>query len=215
MLIKKPFKKGVGSSSAPFYKAAAGGATTTWDPAKKDSGVSLSGGNLIATQNDAFAFDRFLGVASHSSGKFYFENTLTTKASTNTSFLVTGIGNASTNSGDSIGNNANSVGANGGGGVSCNGSSLGTYAAGIAQGDVQCIAVDLTANLFWVRLNGGAWNGGGSADPATGVGGYTMTGLAAGPYFPAASFVTAGDVWTGNFGASAYAQTRPSGYGNW
>jgi hypothetical protein len=44
-----------------------------------------------------------------------------------------------------------------------------------ASGDVICIAYDDTAKLIWARLNNNIWNNSGSADPATGVGGFVVS----------------------------------------
>jgi len=82
-------------------------------------------------------------------------------------------------------------------------------------GNVICVAIDLTAQTIWMRVNGGNWNLSGTADPATGVGGVSFAGINAGPYFPAISSSDNGSIATANFGATAYAQTAPSGFGNW
>jgi hypothetical protein len=42
-----------------------------------------------------------------------------------------------------------------------------------------------------------------------------LAGVMAGPMRPAVEGDANGDVWTANFGASAYAFTPPSGFGNW
>jgi len=56
------------------------------------------------------------------------------------------------------------------------------YAGSIAQselptygpGDRLDIAVDLGYGSFWVRVNGGLWNGNGSSDPASGLNGISL-----------------------------------------
>jgi hypothetical protein len=55
---------------------------------------------------------------------------------------------------------------------------------------------------------------GGSDDPGSGAGGFA-TGLGGTAVFPAVATFVAGQVWTANFGGSAYAFTPPSGFGNW
>src|SRR6516162_1052140 len=54
-------------------------ATTAWNPSDKGSGVTLSGSNLVATFTEvAGTHEAVRSVASHSSGKFYAEFTVTT-----------------------------------------------------------------------------------------------------------------------------------------
>src|SRR5882672_571493 len=53
MIPKKPFKKGIGPSIVPYYKVASGGGTTTLNPSDKNANITLSGGNLIATNSGA------------------------------------------------------------------------------------------------------------------------------------------------------------------
>jgi hypothetical protein len=57
-------------------------------------------------------------------------------------------------------------------------SGLPTY----GPGDYLDMAVNLDTGLFWVRVNGGLWNGNPSADPATGANGVSLvingTGIA-------------------------------------
>jgi hypothetical protein len=82
-------------------------------------------------------------------------------------------------------------------------------------GDVVGCAVDLGAHLVWFRKNGGLWNNSGTANPATGVGGFT---IAAGSYTAAitlANTSTIGDTVTANFGTTAYRDAAPSGFANW
>jgi hypothetical protein len=63
---------------------------------------------------------------------------------------------------------------------------------------------------FWLRANGGNWNGDPTANPATGTGGYSF-GAAAGQLFvPFASLAPAS--LTANFGASSFTDTVPSGF---
>lgn len=63
---------------------------------------------------------------------------------------------------------------------------------------------------FWVRLNGGDWNGNPSADPATDVGGISLAGVGSATMYP----IVQGSQNTvvANFGASGFAGTPPSGF---
>jgi hypothetical protein len=187
---------------------AAGGATTTWNPADTSAGFTLSGGNLIATQSLGSSNQGSRDVAGHSTGKFFCSLTINTVGN----FLI-GISNAaySLTSG-AILSSTNSVGVTSGGTIFFNGGSIAGTAA-YTTGDVLDIAVDFTAQLIWTRTNGGAWNG--SGDPATGTGGGSFAGIGAGPYFITVTASAAGSAVTANFGGSAYSFAAPSGYGNW
>jgi hypothetical protein len=87
-------------------------------------------------------------------------------------------------------------------------------------------AVDLDAQLAWVRVQGGNWNNSGTADPATGIGGidYSGAGLGAAIY-PTSVFQgdpagssdasTLNDRWgttRANFGQSPPVFAAPTGY---
>jgi hypothetical protein len=60
-----------------------GGSTTTWNPSDKDPGITLSNGNLTATSSTTLANCSVSGycsvraIASHSTGKFYYEEVVT------------------------------------------------------------------------------------------------------------------------------------------
>jgi hypothetical protein len=84
-----------------------------------------------------------------------------------------------------------------------------------ATGDVVDVAVDLGRGEVWFRANGGNWNAGGSADPATGTGGLNIAAvanqgpmtLALGPWYDDAS--STGDQLT--VAATSYF-TVPAGF---
>ena len=83
-------------------------------------------------------------------------------------------------------------------------------------GDYLDIAVDLDAGKFWVRVNGGAWNGDNAADPATNTNGINLqlpgngaagTGSALYPAVNpgAQNYIDSMDVWR-------YTYSIPSGF---
>jgi hypothetical protein len=81
------------------------------------------------------------------------------------------------------------------------------------SGDIIGIAVDVPNNLIWFRVApSGNWNGSGTANPATGIGGLSISGMTSVPLLPAAGFGIGSEVITGNFGASAFTGTVPSGF---
>lgn len=197
------------SQGYPFSAVTSVAATTTWNPSDKHSDFTLSGGNLIATDTVGSGFVSLRAIVSASSGKKYWELAMTTLAGA----AVAGVGNATAGLGSYCGVDLNSAGLVNNGAFLLNGGA-GSFSAYTAT-DILCIAADLGAMFIWFRVNGGAWNTGGTDDPSTGLGGANLSSLNAGPYFPMATLNTASDVMTANFGGSAYAQSVPSGYGNW
>jgi len=53
-----------------------------------------------------------------------------------------------------------------------------TAIGSLANNDVISIAYDSGGNLFWARKNNGVWNNSGTANPATGIGGFDTSFLA-------------------------------------
>jgi hypothetical protein len=84
-------------------------------------------------------------------------------------------------------------------------------------GDTVCIAFDAATNNVWYRVNAGNWNGSGTANPATGVGGFAIpfTGGGEDAYLKVALQTFNGGSRTLNTGTSAFAQTTPSGFSAW
>lgn len=190
---------------------------TTWNPSDKNSLITLSGGNLVAARStltgDVYASVR--GTRSRSTGKRYFEVTVNTSAAGANSMGI-GIATASFALTNLVGFHAESIGALSSGATPgiYFGGAVATAFGDYTAGDVICVAVDLDAELIWFRKNGGAWSGT-SGNPATGVGGTSFASLTP-PYFPAFTGrnATATQV-TANFGATAFAQSVPSGFGAW
>ena len=191
-------------------------APVTWDAATVTA-VTLSGGNLVATNTGTTSANQGAKVVSTSgktSGKYYYEITITTKATGANCGL--GIGTtASTYT--AIGTNA-TTGAvlYLSGGIWANGANSGSSLASRSTGDVIGVAVDLANRKIWFRKVNGTptnWNGSGTADPATNVGGVTVP---AGTMIPFCVFGgtsgSTGNVLTANFGASAFTAAVPSGF---
>jgi hypothetical protein len=156
-----------------------------------------------------FAQNAVRALASASSGKKYWEIIVGTLSSG-----AAGIANSSAALDSYIGD-ANSVGWGSNGDVSTGGSGGNTWATW-DDGDVLCLACDLDNNRIWGRVGAGNWNDNASADPATNTLGLSISSIS-GPFFPAISMrpTSGSNDMTANFGASAYAQTPPSGFGNW
>jgi hypothetical protein len=189
----------------------------TWDPATVTA-VTLSGGNLIATNTGTTSADQGAHVAAASgktTGKYYYEVTLTayTGGAPN---LGMGIGTTSstyTNMGNSAttGNVVYKSGA-----IWANGGSTSLTLGARSVGDILGVAVDLGARKIWFRVApSGNWNGQaiGSQNPATGTGGATIPAGTMVPFVVyGGSLGAANNIWTANFGASAFSGAVPSGF---
>lgn len=82
----------------------------------------------------------------------------------------------------------------------------------ISAGDVIGIAIDLDNGKVWFKnvAVGGAWNGPTAAgDPVANVNGVAIP---SGPVIPAVGFGINNDVYTANFGATAFAYAVPFGF---
>jgi len=217
MPITKIAGGGGGGMPVVFVTATGGAvaASATWDAATATA-VTLSGGNLVATNTGTSSVDqgaRGATSAGKTSGKYYFEITSTTYLGGGNNGL--GIGTtASTYTG--MGNNA-TTGVNmyiSDGSIYANGSSAGVAIGGLSSGTLACIAVDLDNRKIWFRKTiSGNWNNSGTANPATNVGGITIP---AGTMVPFCTFGGTGggpnNVLTANFGASAFSGAVPSGF---
>ena len=181
---------------------------TTWNPADKLA-VTLTNSDLTATTT-ATTNNGVRAVRGNSSGKYYFELTATTWTTTNDQVgLATSTAAFNTNSATT-----GKATVNGGGGIFVNGTNTGTALGTISSGTVVGIAVDLSANLIWFRIApAGNWNAGGTANPATGVGGISISAIAGTSLYPTFGGGTANtQVGTANFGASAFTGAVPSGF---
>ncbi len=196
-------------------------ANTTFNPSDKAAGITLSGGNLIATNtNNATCLVR--ATDKQVTGKFYWEYTCNVVSG------LSGVGLAcpsvptTTIIGNPAGNVVGICGLVRGGGVSADGTNLltvggvsGSISFGvIANGTVVGIAVDCATRQVWFRLGAaGLWNNLAGRDPATGAGGILVAGLGVGiPIHPAANVSNTNDQVTANFGDSAFTGVPPSGF---
>ena len=180
---------------------------TTWNPSDKSSAVTLSGGDLIATKDAVSSWGLVRATPSlPAAAKVFFSVTIGAANGA----CMTGVCNASSATNTYHGSTSNGVGYQADGAVYFNNTSLQTIQA-FTTGDVIDAALDLTNSRIWFRKNGGNWNNSGAASPASNTGGLDISGLAAGPYFPAVSLL-ASEAETANFGASAFTYLPPSGF---
>jgi hypothetical protein len=191
-----------------------------FDPVKSSSGVNLTNSNLTAA-GTVSGFTCAIGIPAifQSTGKFYAEFTAGTVSGAN---VFVGIQNSSAAvTAVFPGSSSNGVGYtySTGGRVIINSTNVATIGT-FTTGSVVSMAVILDpvtpANQqIWFRVGNGNWNGSGTANPATGVGGISLSTLNAGPYVPTVTLQANGDSLTANFGATSYAESVPSGFGNW
>jgi len=194
----------------PLPVPAAAPSTTTWDSSNAAAKITVSNGaGLTATQTGASGgFNSVKSVASHSSGKFCFQ----VHADVVTSTWMIGMGNATESLTNFPGNDNNGFGATSDGKIWYNGANPTTTNPSFVTGNTVIECVDITNALVWIQVNGGNWNAGGSANPATGVGGIALTSvaLASGPFFAMGMFAAQNDANT-----ITTISSLPSGFGNW
>jgi hypothetical protein len=180
-----------------------------WNQLDLSATVTLSGGNLTASFGAGGSGVR--STMSVSSGKYYWEFAFGPSLQSNT---VCGLATAAASLTGIPTTAAGSAIINGSGTVNINGTQQGATGllGGFGSGGIACFAFDATAQLIWVR-NGAAgnWNGSGTANPATGTGGFSTAALT-GSLFAYAGATTSSTAVTANFGASAFTGAVPSGF---
>jgi hypothetical protein len=184
-----------------------------FDPATVTN-TTLSNGNLTATHAAATTNDGARVVApAATTGKSYFEITRVSGISGDGIGLVTVAGTY----GNVLGGTNCTISFTTSGNISSNNGASGKNIAALPVGTVIGLAVDLTARKAWFRKNAGLWNGlaAGSENPATGLGGVVMAPTVG--FLPVVGFGAGagGESYTANFGATAFANAAPSGFGNW
>lgn len=192
---------------------------TAWNPSDKNTGVTLSNSNLTATNNNNVQVQGVRAVDGQLTGKFYWECTYNTTANvTDAVGVCRGSTALNTQMNSSSGTGASSgyvaVAPYTSGQIYYNGTTFGQIGS-IVAGSVVGIALDLTNHLIWFRLGAaGNWNGSGTANPATGVGGISIPDISVGvfPAYPLAQVASTGDAITANFGGSVFTGTVPSGF---
>ena len=175
-----------------------------------NGGLTLANGNLDATASSA-AWRSVIGTLARSTGKFYYEVTVT--ATTATNYMIVGVGRSSL---PASALNAEPGSTADGWGVQfgspswkVNGGSytnLGT-AFSYTTNDVLMVAVDVDAGKFWFGKNG-TWIL--SGDPAAGTNAL-FTNLT-GEILPMVGVYSSGNTGSANFGQRPFAYTAPSGF---
>lgn len=152
------------------------------------------------------------------SGKLYFEAVADVRFTSPNNWGAVGI--LRTDSGYLIAGRYRNIcgvvisGGPGSGAVFSNGSNVVTLAEP-TDGMRYDFAADFSANLFWVRANGGSWNADALANPATGFGGISMGDLGSYDVTPGVTSDFPGQQVTFNFSAEDFVGSPPSGYSPW
>jgi hypothetical protein len=152
---------------------------------KLDTQTEHSANNLTFSNGDLTATTAVSGGSSKAwtldkVGKSYLEATLDATAGGWQGALGLILSNKAFTS---WGGDTDSFGVMADGTIWLEGVSQGDLGGDIGVGGVLCMAVDRANNLVWVRHNSGNWNGSGTANPATGTGGISISGLPAGNLF--------------------------------
>jgi len=184
-------------------------ATVTWSTTAKNAGVTLSGGNLIATATNASVGQSGrTNIGITTGGKKYWEVTMVDFTNDN----APGFGNSSMSTADDafVGTNVNTVGYFNDPALVYNGATI-FAAAPWTSGDTLCWAVDFNAGSFWVRVNSGNWNNSGTANPATNTGGAAVG--VSGDIYPAYTvFAASASLGRATGAFSSFAFSVPSGF---
>ena len=179
--------------------SAASGSHTyaTWDPANKGADITLSNGNLTATETvSAAEFVR--STLSKSTGKWYWEITITTAPGVGNYYV--GIVNSSAVPGtEGVGYTTNGWGYRGNG-QKVNGTGF-VYGATYTTGDVIGIALDMDVGTLIFYKNNVS-----QGTAFTGLSGTMFAGVT-----PSQGSGITG-VMTANFGATALTYSPPVGY---
>ena len=186
--------------------------TTTFDPAKIGTGVTLSPDKLTATNvsgnTSSFA------IAGATTGLKYFEVKYTVCATVGHCFI--GIGNG-VSLNVFLGTAPNGA-ATTGDGLIYN-LAPGGNTSGFAINDWVGVATDIPNTHIWFKnvTAGSGWNNDilANQNPANNTGGKTSTVFGTGTIYPGVGTFSDATVATANFGATAYAGTVPTGFTNW
>lgn len=199
---------------SPGVKGAAAAAPAsnvfaTWNPSDVSPSMILSGGNLVAVGNGAWASVR--ATQGLSSGKWYWESTISGANDTNSGWFI-GAGTSTFNLNSYTGGSASSLGWYLGHGYYLTWSgataSAAPAAATYSVGTTFMVAMDMDNDAIYVGVNG-VWNGGGVPTSGATKTGAALTGFT-GTVFP--SLTAYATQSTANFGATPFVYPVPAGY---
>lgn len=181
-----------------------------WNVSDKSANMGLSNGNLTAATTTA-ATGSVRANAGSNSGKCYWEMTYVASNQTGTSNGLVPSASSLPIIFNNVSNGAATI--TGGGAIYVSGVQVIGSTGSISAGVRVCIAANLDAKLIWFRIGiAGNWNGSGTANPATGVGGVNISTLSL-PLFPYfTGSLVLGEGITANFGATAFSGVVPAGF---
>jgi hypothetical protein len=174
----------------------------TWNGASIGADATLSNGNLDISYGSSGTINATMGTFGMSSGKWYWEVTITA-SSTSPARSIIGITNNPSSSAvaNYPGFAANGWGYDASSGNKFNNGSSSSYGATYTTNDVIGFAFDADAGSITAYKNGSSQ-------------GTMFSSLTAGTYFPAIGDGSGGNTFTAsaNFGQRAFAYTAPSGF---
>ena len=177
-----------------------------WNPNDAGAGATFADNNRTATtaQNQGIR-----STGSKSSGKWYVEFTMGADITGSTG-PVLGVASSSVNIATAHHAQAATGWAYIGDGRKMNNGSLANYGTSYTNGDVVMMALDMDNGKIWFGKNG-TWQA--SGDPVAGTNA-AYTGLS-GSLMCAWSSASGSRTTTGNWGASAFVYTAPTGFSAW
>lgn len=181
-----------------------------WNVDDKNADVSLSENGLVIGRtsgiNNAASIRTTVGI---SSGKHYWEVTITNAGSHPTQGVndILGIGLSTASLNSYPGGDADGYGYYSHNGKKINNGSQVAYGDAYTTGDVISFALDMDNGKIWFGKNG-TWQA--SGDPAAGTN-EAYSGLS-GTFYAMANPYHTDSLLTGNFGASDFAYSPPSGF---
>jgi hypothetical protein len=209
------------SADADLVPAAVGG--SQWNPSATGPAVTLLNNSYSMEVLDGAisttSWESALSITSQTAGKWYAETIFNNVGYYSVGFGVGTAAQALTGNTSPPGSNAKNAF------ILDSGSSTSSFRfngvtdntlPGIHNNDRIAMAVDLDAQLVWYSVNGGNWNNSASANPATGVGGKSFAGIAAGPYYLLGTVVSSTGYSSGEVTLSSQNYlTVPAGFSSW
>ena len=181
---------------------------TTWNPSDKSASITLSGGDLVATAGAGAQGVRSIAAVG-ASQKVYMEYVPTVNANDQQFGFALATHALTSTLGGSEGGSSRSFGVKFGGTYSDftsadHNAAMPSWTTSNRVG----IAFDRGANLFWSRVNNGAWSN--SGDPAAGTGGRAVA--VAGTVYACLYIGFSTEVTTANFSSATWVDSAPSGF---
>lgn len=181
-------------------------------PIDMSSAITLSDGNLIATNSGTNSWNHGRGTMFASSGKWYYEWTPTAGSYAEAGWMTDVGGNDHVEEeSDPDTTYYRGVGSAGRGVVIGDGSPD-TGPANFSNGDVVMMAIDVDTMKFWVGVDGTWYNSGDPAAGSNATGTWSARlGYAIAPWY--GCFLNTSETF--NFGQSSFAHTIPTGFNPW